>query len=211
MSVGRRADKECACCRHAHEAACWKQGLSCLPVSHAPGTDSLCAVIHQVALPPRQARGMQQRHAVADRSHLHVPLTAWTGVWQCGTPHLRRRLACGAAQNSYAEPESTQMPRQRLQQLFSSEVPALLLERSIGARSSTDAALWEAVPFAGQILPDLPVAGNWPGLLQAALQRCVHRPAAAVAPARRAYHAHEHSLDLLRRRSMTRMRCVSAA
>lgn len=72
------------------------------------------------------------------------------------------------------------MPQQRLQQLFKGDAPALLLERSIAAWTSTDAALWQAVPFAGQILPDLPVASSWSGLLKSALTRYAHAVAASA-------------------------------
>ena len=78
------------------------------------------------------------------------------------------------------------MPQQRLQQLFKRDVPTLLLERSIAAWTSTDAALWEAVPFAGQILPDLPVASSWSGLLKSAMTRYVDAAAASMPPACRA-------------------------
>jgi len=65
------------------------------------------------------------------------------------------------------------MAQQRLQHLFHGRTAAMLLERSIGARAGVDADLWDAVPFAGQITPDLPVASSWPGLLQTALHRYV--------------------------------------
>lgn len=82
------------------------------------------------------------------------------------TPH-----ASSAPQHPAHVPEAMQLPRQRLQQLFGHKAKTLLLERSIDARSGADAALWDAVPFAGQIFPDLPIASSWSGLLQAALRR----------------------------------------
>lgn len=83
------------------------------------------------------------------------------------TPH-----ASSAPQRPAHAPEAMQLPRQRLQQLFGDKAKTLLLERSIDARSGADAALWDAVPFAGQVFPDLPIASSWSGLLQAALRRC---------------------------------------
>lgn len=78
-----------------------------------------------------------------------------------------RTLLSGDLEPSVAAP----MARQRLQQVFHGRTPALLLERSIGARAGVDADLWGALPFAGQVTPDLPVASSWAGLLQAALRR----------------------------------------
>ena len=63
------------------------------------------------------------------------------------------------------------MPSARLQKLFGGSAPTLLLERSIGARTGVDADLWNAMPFAGQILPDLPAASSWLGLFRAAVRR----------------------------------------
>lgn len=114
---------------------------------------------------------MQQAHAGASCSQLCAPAAVRTGVKRRKSS-LCRRSTAHSVSVSGTTPEAMQLPRQRLQQLFSSEAPALLLERSIGARAGTDAALWDAVPFAGQILPDLPVANSWPGMLQTASQRC---------------------------------------
>lgn len=109
---------------------------------------------------------MQQGHAATCCCQVQG-----TGVRRRSNPNLCRCSTAHADSRPDITPEAMQLPRQRLRQLFSGESPALLLERSMGARSGTDAALWNAVPFAGQILPDLPVAGSWTGLLQAALQR----------------------------------------
>jgi hypothetical protein len=123
---------------------------------------------------------MQQRPAVADHRQLHAPQLARAGVRRSGKPQ-KNHSATHATQRIQADSKLEHMPQQRLQQLFKSDVPTLLLERSIAAWTSTDAALWEAVPFAGQILPDLPVASSWSGLLKSALTRYVHAAAASVA------------------------------
>lgn len=54
--------------------------------------------------------------------------------------------------------------------------PALVLERSLGARAGNDAELFRELPFAAEVVPDLPIASSWPGLLQAATARCVASP-----------------------------------
>lgn len=118
----------------------------------------------------QSAQGMQQHHAVFDHRQVHAPPSVPTGVRQRRRPNLHCRCATEAAQTPGTQRDPPQMHRQRLQQLFSGEAPALLLERSI---AGSDAALWEALPFSGQILPDLPMASTWPGLLKATLQRCV--------------------------------------
>ena len=54
--------------------------------------------------------------------------------------------------------------------------PALVLERSLGARAGNDAELFKKLPFAAEVVPDLPIASSWPGLLQAATARCGASP-----------------------------------
>jgi hypothetical protein len=57
--------------------------------------------------------------------------------------------------------------------------PALVLERSLGARAGVDAQLWASLPFCAEVIPDLPVASSWWGLYQSAIKkfsRCVRLP-----------------------------------
>jgi len=54
---------------------------------------------------------------------------------------------------------------------LASSAPALVLERSLGARAGVDSELWKTLPFAAEVIPDLPVASSWPGLLQAVTAR----------------------------------------
>lgn len=56
---------------------------------------------------------------------------------------------------------------------LASSAPALVLERSLGARAGVDSELWKTLPFAAEVIPDLPVASSWPGLLQAVTARCI--------------------------------------
>lgn len=55
--------------------------------------------------------------------------------------------------------------------------PALVLERSLGARTGLDVDLWQSLPFQAEVIPDLPIASSWLGLYTAAvnMNRCVNR------------------------------------
>lgn len=46
---------------------------------------------------------------------------------------------------------------------------ALVLERSLGKRNGLDSDLWYSLPFAAEVIPDLPIASSWLGLYEAAI------------------------------------------